>query len=241
MTRGYLVAAILVLLALAAESCGSLPAKSEPEAVRPDQITDFAVLYRQNCSGCHGSDGWGGPAYPLADPVYLAILDDATLRRVTAEGVPNSLMPAFAVSAGGMLTDRQIDAIVQGMREHWAKPEALGGAAPPPYAAAAPGDAQRGAQVYTTFCAACHGPEGKGGAKASSIVDGSYLGLVSNQEVRTVVICGRPDLKAPDWRNDVPGRAMTEQEVSDVVAWLAAQRPQFPGQPYPSPTTGGSP
>jgi len=234
-----LIAVVLVLLAFGAESCTSLPAQPGAEGVRPDNVTDFSVLYKQNCSGCHGADGWGGAAYPLADPVYLAIVDDATLRKVTAEGIPGSLMPAFARSAGGMLTDQQVDAIVQGLRQHWARPDALAGA-PPSYAGAAPGDAQRGAQVYGTFCASCHGPEGKGGAKGSSIVDGSYLGLASNQELRTVVICGRPDLNAPDWRNDVPGRAMTEQEISDVVAWLVSQRPQFPGQPYPGDAAGGS-
>jgi hypothetical protein len=65
-------------------------------------------------------------------------------------------------------------------------------------------------------------------------VDGSYLGLVSNQGLRTTIIVGRPELGAPDWRGDVPGKAMSPGDVSDVVAWLAAQRPQFPGQPYSS-------
>ena len=92
----------------------------------------------------------------------------------------------------------------------------------------------RGAQIYGTFCASCHGPEGKGGPKGSSIVDGSYLGLVSDQGLRTTVIAGRPDLGQPDWRGYVAGRSMSSQDVSDVVAWLASQRPQYPGQPYPS-------
>jgi cytochrome c oxidase cbb3-type subunit 3/ubiquinol-cytochrome c reductase cytochrome c subunit len=52
------------------------------------------------------------------------------------------------------------------------------------------------------------------------------------------VIVGRADLGTPDWRGYVPGRAMTGQEISDVVAWLVAQRPTHPGQPYPAP--GGS-
>jgi len=30
----------------------------------------------------------------------------------------------------------------------------------------------------------------------------------------------------PDWRGDVPGKPMSPEDVSDVVAWLAAQRPQ---------------
>jgi cytochrome c oxidase cbb3-type subunit III len=238
MTSACLLAAIAIPLALAASSCSSVSARPGTEAGRPDEVTNFEVLYAQNCSGCHGPDGSGGAAFPVSDPVYLAIVDDATARKVIAEGVPHSLMPAFARSAGGMLTDAQVDAIVQGMRQHWAKPGVLAGAAAPPYAAPAPGDSQRGAQVYATFCASCHGSDGKGTAKASSIVDGSYLGLVSDQELRTVVICGRRDQNAPDWRNDVPGRAMTDGEISDVVAWLVSKRPQFPGQPYPGESGG---
>jgi mono/diheme cytochrome c family protein len=27
----------------------------------PDQVTDFSVLYKDNCAGCHGLDGRLGP------------------------------------------------------------------------------------------------------------------------------------------------------------------------------------
>jgi len=40
-----------------------------------------------------------------------------------------------------------------------------------------------------------------------------------------VIITGRPDFGAPDWRGNVPGRPMTDQDISDVVAWLSSQRP----------------
>jgi mono/diheme cytochrome c family protein len=143
-------------------------------------------------------------------------------------------MPAFAQSAGGMLTEKQIDLIVRGIRERWSQPNALSGTNPPPYASTNPGDPSRGSQVYVTFCSSCHGVAGKGTPKASSIVDGSFLALLTDQELRTIVIVGRPDLGAPDWRNNVPGTPMSAQDVSDVVAWLASQRTQFPGQPYPS-------
>ena len=102
----------------------------------------------------------------------------------------------------------------------------------PPYAAQGPGDPKRGADVYGTYCSSCHGADGHGGKRASSIVDGSYLALVSDQNLRTTVIVGRHELGAPDWRGDVPGKPMSPEDVSDVVAWLAAQRAQFPGQPY---------
>ena len=195
--------------------------------VRPDRILDFATLYSDNCAGCHGRDGEGGAAQPLGDPIYLAIVGDPVIRNVAAKGVAGTSMPAFAVSSGGPLTDQQIDAIVTGIRGHWAKPDALNGQTPPPYAASSPGDAAQGEKVYGTYCSSCHGPNGAGGQRASSIVDPAFLTLVSDQSLRTTVIAGRPDLGSPDWRKDVPGKAMSNEDVSNVVAWLAAQRPQI--------------
>jgi cytochrome c oxidase cbb3-type subunit III len=228
---------ILVLLAtlLTSTGCGNLPGRPSENSipVDPDNVTDFTLLYGKNCSGCHGKEAKGGAALAIGDPVYLAIADDATLRKVVTNGVAGTSMPAFAKSAGGMLTDNQVDVIVHGIRERYSKPDALAGITPPPYTAE-PGDAARGAAVYATFCSSCHGPAGKGGPKASSIVDGSVLALLTDQELRTLVIVGRPDLGAPDWRNNVPGKPMSSQEISDVVAWLSAQRPQFAGRPYPN-------
>jgi cytochrome c oxidase cbb3-type subunit 3 len=231
--RATLVASALCAV-MACAGCNSSPGKPGPdsEVIPPDQIMEFNVLYAGSCAACHGANGKGGAAVSLSDPVFLAIADDAAIRRVAANGVSGTPMPAFAQSAGGMLTDKQLDAIVSGIRS-WAKPDYLQGISPPPYASQAAGDPHKGADVYATYCLACHGADGKGETKASSIVNGSYLALVSDQDLRTNVIVGRPDMNAPDWRGDVPGRPLSAQEISDVVAWLAAQRPQLPGQPYP--------
>ncbi|MGA8221242.1 MAG: c-type cytochrome [Candidatus Acidiferrales bacterium] len=217
-------------------SCSDAPGKPVPNDVPivPNEISDFNVLYRENCAGCHGSEGRGGAAIALGDPVYLAIADDTVLRRAATNGIRGTSMPAFAQSAGGMLTEKQIDVIVRGIRERWSKPDTLRGANPPPYSSATPGDVSRGSEVYATFCSSCHGSAGRGGSKASSIIDGSFLALLSDQELRTLVIVGRPELDAPDWRSNVPGKPMSAQDVSDVVAWLASQRSKFPGRPYPS-------
>ena len=228
----YTASVLAVSLAITT-ACGTRNPADVP-VIPPNRIMDFSFLYARNCSGCHGEDGKGGAAIGLGDPVYLAIADDATIRRVTADGVAGTSMPAFAQHSGGMLTDEQIDVIVSGIRIRWAKPDALGEANAPPYAAQGPGDAKRGANVYSTYCSSCHGADGNGSKRASSIVDGSYLALVSDQSLRTTVIVGRREWGAPDWRGDVPGHPMTADDVSDVVAWIVAQRSQFPGQPYAS-------
>ena len=233
-TRSHAILAVATLGTLALAACKSLPGRPGDDPVpRPSQVLDFNTLFRENCSGCHGAEGKGGAAVSLGDPVYQALVDDATLRQVITNGRPGTLMPAFARSAGGTLTDQQIGVLVQGMRAHWANPSALGGNAPPPYTPSAPGDAARGASVYEASCAMCHGPGGRGGPLAGSIVDGSFLGLVTDQELRTMIIVGVPSTSMPDWRGHAPG-PLSSQEISDVVAWLATHRPQFPGQPYAS-------
>ncbi len=221
---------ILLLAALATIgwACDNAPGRpaADSAVIPPTKVVDVNVLYASNCAGCHGVDGSRGLALSLADPLYLAIADDATMRRIITAGVPGTAMPAFAQSAGGLLTAEQVDAIVKGMRTRWAKPTMFTGVELPAYTAPAPGDAARGAHAYTRFCASCHGPAGRGGPHASSIVDGAYLPLVSNQSLRTTVIVGRPDMGAPDWRSNVPGTPMSSEDISDVVAWLVAQRPQ---------------
>ena len=233
MKRQCHLLALSAFAVLACAACNGSPGRPalNSDILPPDQIVDFNILYGQNCAGCHGTSGNGGATIALRDPVFLAIADDAAIRRAAANGVRGTAMPAFAQSAGGMLTDKQIDAMVSGIRS-WAQPGLLRGTTPPPYTAKTSGDLQRGADVYQTFCSSCHGPDGTGGKKASSIADGSYLALVSDQHLRTTVIAGRPELGAPDWREDVAGRPMSDQETTDVVAWLSSRRAHKPGQPY---------
>src|SRR6202790_3815018 len=194
MTRLAILSALWASAFLLCAACTTAPGRPGPhfEVVPPDQIMEFNILYAQNCAGCHGTGGSGGAGNALRDPVFLAIADDSVIRNVTSNGVRGTAMPAFAQSAGGMLTDNQIDALVSGIRS-WAKPDTLGAQTLPPYAAQGPGDPQRGADAYRTYCSSCHGADGRGGSKASSIVDGSYLALVSDEQLRTIVIAGRPE------------------------------------------------
>jgi len=202
------------------------------EVLAPNEVLEFGTLYAGNCAGCHGAEGRGGAAIALADPVYLAIADDAAIRKVIANGVHGTAMPAFAESAGGMLTGKQIDVITSEIRTRWSHQEILNGVNPPSYAPKSAGDTQRGEVAYKTYCESCHGPGGRGGQKGSAITDDSFLALVSDQGLRTIVIAGRPELGAPDWRGNVSGKPMSDQEVTDVVAWLGSRRSQNPGQPY---------
>ena len=207
---------------------------SGPEVPRPEAVISFDTLYGENCAGCHGKNGDNGAATNLANPEYQALIDDASMRDVIANGRKGSLMPGFSRQRGGPLTDGQIDAIVQGMRARWKKENLFAGRTPPPYKASRVGDAAKGEAVYGAACARCHGETAQHPGSAGSILDGSFLALINEQTVRTTIIAGRPDIGEPDWRNHILGRAMTDDEITDVSAWLIAQRPTTPGQPYPN-------
>src|SRR5260370_24599504 len=176
--RNSIILLLAAALALASGACNSAPGRPalDSQVLPPDKVLNFDTLYQQNCAGCHGAQSKGGAAVGFASPVYLAIADYATIRRVTAEGAEGTAMPAFAQSSGGMLTDEQVKAIVSGIRSRWHTPRLLD-VAPPSYSALAPGNPTRGGEGYNTYCLSCHGARGRGGPRAGSIVDESYLTL----------------------------------------------------------------
>jgi mono/diheme cytochrome c family protein len=239
--RSITFALLAGYLCLGGVGCMNAPGKPklvDAATVRPDQVLDFPTLYKQNCAACHGADGRQGAAISLANPVYLSTAGVDNIERVTAKGLPGTLMPPFGKKAGGMLTDAQIAALARGMRQAWGT--SLGGVTVLPYASSNKGDTALGQVAFNTFCGSCHGingvaPGDKNG-RTSSIVDPTYLALVSDQRLRSTIIAGEPEQGMPDWRADMPGlhpRAMTDQEVTDVVAWMVSFRTAAPGQPYP--------
>lgn len=224
----FAMAAGLLLL----PGCDWMPGKPDPaHRWQPaDSVVDFTTLYAENCRACHGRDGTISGSISMDQPTYLSFIPEEKLREVTANGIPGSNMPAFLQSRGGMLTQQQIDILVAGILA--SKPADPG--VMPPYEAPL-GDVVAGHAAFGLSCAACHGADGKGlPGKAGSVVAPAYLGMVSDQYLRTITVAGRPELGCPDFRSRISGRAMTDDEVSNVTAWLASNRVDEFGQPMPA-------
>ncbi|MBB5339518.1 c-type cytochrome [Tunturiibacter gelidoferens] len=239
---------MLSAVCITTTGCSRIPGRPGPgpEVVRPDEVLDFATLYKQNCAACHGNNGKNGAAISLANPVYLAVAGEQTIHQTIAQGVPGGLMPAFAKASGGSLTDKQVAILGQSIVQQWSASDQLAGTTLPPYAATLQGDANRGQQAYSAACARCHGADGEGtsadsktsdpkatAGKLGSIVNPSYLALISDQDLRSIVIAGRPDEGMPDWRSD-SAQPLNDQQITDIIAWLASKRVAEPGQPYHS-------
>src|SRR5580658_2525293 len=183
---------------------------AQERVIRPSEVASFDLLYAQNCSACHGAKGEGALTVGIGSPVYLAIAEDSTIRDTIRKGRRGTPMSAFAQSEGGVLTDAQIEILVRGIRQGGG--QTLASDNPPPYASTQPGDTAHGRQVFTESCARCH--------DAGNIVDPSYLSLVTDRHLRTVTIVGMPNLGMPGWRGY--SKPLSDAEITDVVAWLAA-------------------
>jgi cytochrome c oxidase cbb3-type subunit III len=226
--RSFAPYALLCVAALSLLACDppGKPKAEEAQAENRETITDFKTLFQSNCAGCHGLEGRDGPARILNDSLYLSVLPRETLKQVIVNGRPGTAMPAWAKSQGGPLTDKQVDILVSGIYSNWAKASAAPVDAPH-YMVSVNGDPNHGRQLFLFDCFMCHGK----GASVGPINGPDYLELVSNQMLRTSIIVGRPDLGMPSYKNLNRGKALSDQDVSDLVAFLTSfRRSPAPGE-----------
>lgn len=234
----YLLTLVVAMSAFSVSSC-TAPGKPHEEEMIAENVTDFPSLYANNCAGCHGAEGKNGPGRILNDSLYLSFIPKAELKKVLIYGRAGTAMPAWSKAQGGPLVDHQIDVLVNGIYDSWARPFDAHGEAIPAYSASVEsGDAANGKKLFSRSCFMCHGP----GAPVGVVTSRSYLDLVSNQMLRTSIVVGRPDLGMPNYQHLKLGKALTDGDVTDLVAYLASLRPSpAPGQSMrTNESTGGS-
>lgn len=227
------------IVAMAATGC-DLPGRPDraKEILPPDQVLSFSSLYSTHCAGCHGEDGFLGPAPPLNDPLFLWIASKDYLLETVSMGRSGHLMPAFLTDNGGKLSHEQVHAVVEGMQNAWRPAESpFDRAAPPPPLTTSSngidaGDPQRGKIAFEQACAHCHGEEGRGGKTAGAIHEPAVLSLVSDAALRRIMITGRPDLGMPDYAHR-QGRSadftpLNSEDVDDLLSFLATWRAMNP-------------
>lgn len=88
---------------------------SAPPIERGDPIRG-AVLFAQNCSGCHGAAGRGGVAPELANPVFQQAASDEFIVATIRHGRARTAMPAFQRPGTTGLTNAEIGHLLAHIR-----------------------------------------------------------------------------------------------------------------------------
>jgi mono/diheme cytochrome c family protein len=139
-----------------------------------------------------------GPAPPLNDALFRAIVPEQELESILIHGRKGTLMPAFAMESGGLLTAPQIQVLVKqikgipykivenqkggiativpdagGISPKWGTPETAPNNVPS-YSVSSAGsnvaDEKKGAAVFARACAMCHGSDGQGVERGNETV-----------------------------------------------------------------------
>jgi len=142
----------------------------------PEAMKMARRLFNNNCSVCHGSDGRGSYGFPnLADSDWLYGGSAEQIKASITNGRKGA-MPAW----GPVIGDEGVDNVAEYVfkisgREHDAEKAAAG------------------AKTYATYCASCHGAEGKGmtAMGAPDLTDGIWLYGGSPTLVRHSIRQGR--------------------------------------------------
>lgn len=142
----------------------------------PEAMKMSRRLFNNNCAVCHGSDGRGSYGFPnLADSDWLYGGSAEDIKASLVNGRQGA-MPALV----GALGEKGVDNVAEYVfkisdREHDTE------------------KAEAGGQLFATYCAACHGPDGTGNQTlgAPNLTDGIWLYGGSPTLVRHSIRNGR--------------------------------------------------
>jgi len=195
-----------------------------------DILVHGITLYAQECVACHGADGLGSSLAPaLNDPAVRQKSADE-LERTLLNGVPGTLMASWQ----NTLSDEDIAALVA-LVTQWDQVPSGAIPAPDRPVPVTTESLALGADLYSSSCASCHGPEGQGTMRAPSLNVKSFLTNTIDAAIQQIITLGIPNTAMPAW-----GDRMTEAEIQAIVGFIRSWEPNAPEVAEPA-RGGGSP
>ncbi len=186
----------------------------------PHGAPDGHALYQQHCAACHGTDGGGGVGIPLNLPDFLAVASDDYIRNTMRTGRPGRVMPAFPD-----IRDSEVDAIVEYIRSWSDQPR-------PQYdeKSSITASAERGKQIYSENCVACHGERGEGATgtgvtfsrprgapvMAPALNNPGFQASVSDAMLKATLLKGREGTPMPS----ITALGLDEADADALVAYM---------------------
>ncbi|MDH5617916.1 MAG: c-type cytochrome [Gammaproteobacteria bacterium] len=213
-------------------------AQKIPGDVRnPDE---FAQIYRESCSVCHGDDGtgarWGQESLSTKPRDFTSVASQAELTRdrmivSVANGRPGTPMPGFA----SQLNPQQVEGIVDFIRARFMRPVVAADTAvasdahiggnyqDQPFPHDLGGHFERGRALYFVNCVECHGTSGDGNGprayfifpKPRNFRDPATQRTLNRPRLYSGIADGVIGREMPAW-----SKVFSEQDIADVAEFV---------------------
>lgn len=233
-------------------SCGLCHTPHEFDGRGTGQLALGARLFEEKgCRGCHLLGGRGGSIGPTLDNEGLKIKHQLPMAAVEGPHTvpqwlfehfrdPQQIVPGSQMNMSG-LSDKEALALTTFMlaqqrrdlpRSYLSRDYLLA------LSKSTEPEALTGAEIYTRFCAACHGKRGEGirGPGVSpvpAIGSTDFLAIAPDAFIIETVRRGRPSRGMPAWEETSGG--LRDDEIASVVAHLRSLEEGSAWEPDPKP------
>ena len=213
------------------------PKKARISAPGPDE---FAQIYRESCSVCHGDDGtgarWGQESLSSKPRNFTSVASQAELTRdrmivSVTNGRPGTPMPGFS----SQLSPQQIEGIVDYVRARFMSSvvsadvaEAAGSSNgtnyhDQPYPNDLDGQFDRGRALYFVNCIECHGMAGDGNGprayfifpKPRDFTDPATQRILNRPGLYRGIADGVIGKEMPAW-----SKVLNDQDIADIAEFV---------------------
>jgi mono/diheme cytochrome c family protein len=179
-----------------------------------------AVLYREMCVSCHGTQGEGTVGPAIRNPAFLHAASDGFLRATIVLGRDGTEMRSMSHRGSGIveLKAAEIDDLIAYLRSNEDRTEIshrfVMGAQP-----------ERGKEGYAAFCAGCHGDNGKEGF-APQLNNPGFLRAATDGYLQATIIRGRRGTAMRAFGLSGHGLAnLNQSDINDIVAFIRQWSP----------------
>ena len=187
---------------------------------RPEKGLD---LFAKNCSGCHGPRGEGASGPALSNPNFLRFASDGFLMASMALGRTNTEMRPVKrgpQSLIGLSSDEVNDVLAYIRSWEHTPPFATTERLEIPHDFVVPWDVEAGRQQFASFCAGCHGEDGKG-SWAPELNNQGFLAAATDGFLQATIVRGRNGTAMRSFGVGSQGIAdLSPKDVDNIVAYI---------------------
>ncbi|MEE8413261.1 MAG: c-type cytochrome [Dehalococcoidales bacterium] len=190
------------------------PGRQEAALIRQqtEAVERGAETYSSACVNCHGAQGEGlvGPALKGTQ------LDDDTLVKIIARGVPGTTMSAWGVEDDGPFKAHQINDLVAFIKNWEGEAQSVISTDDTTTADKETTEAViDGSKLFADRCSSCHGANREGTPGFAPPLTPESLSGLNDDEIREVITDGRPDSSMPPFNN-----ILSPEEIESLIQFI---------------------